>query len=204
MRSLRFAAVVFAACCLTSVAEGQNLVTNSGFDSDVTGWSVWPTASIVWSPLDADANPASGSALVTNLSTTPGDGTGTKQCIEGLVGGQTYRVAADILVPGGQSNTGSAYLLVQWSFQTGCSELSDFFLSPAITTSTPDVWNTSVASGEAPPGTQSARLTLSIFKTQNSGTLDANFDNVAFEELLFGDWFESGDTSAWSSVIGGF
>jgi len=69
-------------------------------------------------------------------------------------------------------------------------------------TSTPNVWYTSVESGEAPSGTEAARLRLSIIKVEDSGSLDANFDNVEFIEHLFADGFESGDTSARSSAVG--
>lgn len=203
MRSARFTALAFAVVCLAPLAEGQNLVSNSGFDTDVTGWSPFLMASIAWSSLDATAAPSSGSAFLTNSSTTAIDGTGARQCIDGLGGGLRYRISADILVPGGQSTTGEAYLLVQWYDQPGCGGGNlGLFTSPAIMTSTPDVWYTSVESGEAPTGTQSARLRLSIIKIEDSGSLDANFDNVEFIEHIFSDGFESGDTTAWTSAVG--
>ncbi len=84
MRSARFTALAFAVVCLAPLAEGQNLVSNSGFDTDVTGWSPFLMASIAWSSLDATAAPSSGSAFLTNSSTTAIDGTGARQCIDGL------------------------------------------------------------------------------------------------------------------------
>ena len=50
-------------------------------------------------------------------------------------------------------------------------------------------------------GTESARLRLSVWKSEDSGTLEVHFDNVEFEEMIFVDGFESGDTSAWSAVV---
>ncbi len=203
MRFGRFFTLVVAVICLASLAEGQNLVSNSGFDVDVTGWSGTTTASIAWSSLDAASDPSSGSAIVTNLSTTSLDGTGARQCVDGIVGGLRYHITADILVPGGQSNTGFGNLLVQWYDQPGCGGGNlGLFLSAEIPTSTPDVWYVSAGSGDAPSGTQSARVRLTVFKIEDSGMLDTNFDNIEFRELLFGDGFESGDTSGWSGQVG--
>ncbi len=206
IRGVQIAALALAAIlvAVAPLAEGQNLVFNADFDSDVAGWNPFPLASIVWDPLDSTGNPASGSALVSNNSTTAGDGTGAWQCIDGLVGGLTYRIAADIMVPSGQSNTGSAYLLVQWYSQPGCYGSLGLLSGPEVTTSMPDVWYSTVDSGEAPPGTQSARLRLNILKGEDWGSLDASFDAAWFEEILFYDGFESGTTGAWSSVSGGF
>lgn len=204
MGVVHFTALVLAAMFVAPVALGQNLASNPNFDTDVTEWAPFATASIVWNPLDADGAPASGSALVTNLSTTAGDSTGARQCIGGITGGTVYRFAAEILVPGGQSETGRANLLVQWYDQPGCSSGQvGMFLTPWVTDATPDVWHTSSDSAEAPSGAQSARLRLSVLKLEDSGALDAHFDKVVFKEQLFGDGFESGDASAWSSVVGG-
>lgn len=205
IRGVQYAALACAAILLAPPADGQNLVSNADFDSDVWGWTAGHlTASVVWDSLDSSGNPVSGSALVSNFSTTANDGTGAWQCIDGLVGGLTYRIAADIMVPSGQSNIGSAYLLVQWYSQPGCTGFLDLFSGPEVATSMPDVWYTTVDAGEAPSGTQSARLRLSIWKVEDWGSLDANFDAARFEEALFLDGFESGTTGAWSSVVGGF
>jgi len=202
MRVVRFAALALAAVFPAPFAWGQNLVFNPTFDTDVAGWSAEGTSSIVWDSLDADGNPASGSALVTNLSTTANDSTGARQCVDGLTEATFYRFAADILVPGGQSETGHAHLLAQWYGGPGCGGgqvgLVDTF---GISTSTPDVWYTDSVTAEAPAGTQSARLRLSIWKNEESGTLVAHFDNVEFANQIFSDGFESGDTTAWSATV---
>lgn len=204
MTRFRFLTVALFAVFTTPLTWGQNLVSNPDFEADVTGWTTDPAATVLWSPLDADGNPLSGSAVVTNLSTTAGDSTGARQCIEDIVGGEFYRVAAEILVPGGQAETGGANLLVQWYADSGCFSQLGGVLTPWVTDATPDVWLTSVDTFAAPMGVQSARLRLSVAKDQVSGTLDAHFDNVEFaKEHLFGDGFESSDTSAWSSVVGG-
>lgn len=193
-------AVLFVVC----PTWGQNLVSNADFDADVAGWPPFSGASISWTSPDSVGNPLSGSAMVTNLSTTAGDGTGARQCIEGLSGGQKYRVATDILIPSGQSESGDAYILIQWYDQPGCSAgFIGLFESPKIPTSTPDIWYTSTSIGEAPPGAQAGRLRISVAKQEDFGMVDAHFDHVIMEPVVFEDGFESSDTSNWTSVVGG-
>ena len=120
MAIIRYTVVALATVFGVTFAWGQNLVSNPSFDTDVTGWAPFAMTTIVWDPLDAHGNPASGSALVSNASTTPGDASGSRQCVAGIIGGQAYHIGADILVPSGQAETGTGELLVQWYDQPGC------------------------------------------------------------------------------------
>jgi len=191
----RLTIIALAVGFMTDFAWGQNLVSNSDFDTDVTGWTVGSTVVVQWDSLDADSNPASGSALVTNISTTAGDAAGARQYITDIAGGEYYKIAAEILVPSGQSETGKANLLVQWYDQANCTGQVGLFLTPWVTDSTPDVWYPSFGTTLAPAGAQCARLRLSVWKDQNSGTLDAHFDNVGFaKDQVFTDGFESPGT----------
>jgi hypothetical protein len=201
MRVIAFATIALAVVISAPFAWGQNLAVNGDFDTDVTGWFPATTAAIDWTSLDADANPASGSALVTNLSTTAGDATGASQCIEGLTGEAFYLFAAEMLVPGGQSETGHAFLFVQWNDEAGCSGYLGSAFSSQVQSSTPNVWYGVSEIVQAPLGTESARLRLSVLKHEDVGALQTHFDNVVFEELIFIDGFESGDTSAWSTTV---
>lgn len=197
----RVSALFLVAVFVTHFASGQVVVSNPGFDVDVIGWNTFPEASIVWSPLDAHASPGSGSGLVTNMSTTALDATGVRQCLDGVAGPAEYLIAANVLVPGGQSETGYTYLVVQWYDGLSCigTELGSDF-SPGVLNPTADVWYRDWGTVEAPSAAQSARLLLMVLKHQDIGTLDAHFDNVGFIEIIFVDGFESGDTLAWSSV----
>ena len=57
--------------------EAQNLVVNSDFDTDLTGWSGIGS----WNPLDAWGSPTSGSA--TWINTFPSGGANyLEQCVE--------------------------------------------------------------------------------------------------------------------------
>jgi hypothetical protein len=201
---LRTASVilVLAIAFTAPVAWGQNLVVNPDFASDVGDWLVYATSAIDWNSLDSEGNVASGSGLVTNQSTTGGDATGARQCVEGLTGDSFYRFVADILVPSGQTETGNAYLLVQWYAGAKCDGGGvGINWTPYIQSFTPDVWYTEPGYSQAPSAAQSARLTLSVRKNENFGTLQAHFDNVVFEEMIFGDDFESGDLTAWSQTV---
>lgn len=195
--ALAFAFVIPMPC-----AWGQNLVVNPDFATDVTGWSAFTTAAIEWNSLDSGGSVASGSGVVTNLSTTPGDATGARQCVEGLTGSSFYRFVADILVPSAQTETGNAYLLVQWYAGAKCDGGGlGFVWTRYIQSFTPDVWYTEPSYSQAPSAALSARLTLSVRKNEDLGTLRAHFDNVVFEEMIFGDGFESSDLTAWSHTV---
>lgn len=184
-----------------SHAGGQNLVLNPDFDTDVAGWLPFGGTLLAWHPLDSGGDPGSGSGLVTNLGDQPGDSSGSRQCIGGLSGEVLYGFAADTLIPSGQTETGHSYLLVQWYSDFDCTGSLGLDESPVLQSTTPDVWLTTVAFAEAPVGTQSARLRLSVWKNEAVGTLDAHFDSVLFEPALFVDDFESGDTLAWSATV---
>jgi len=196
----RVSAMFLTAVFVTHFASGQ-VVSNPEFDVDVTGWNPFPQASIVWSPLDALGSPSSGSGLVTNMSTTAMDATGVRQCLDGISGLAEYLISANALVPGGQSETGYTYLLVQWYDGISCSGTQlGFGFSPGVSNPTADVWYRDWETVEAPAAAQSARLALMVYKHQDTGMLDAHFDNVEFTEIIFVDGFELGDTLAWSSV----
>jgi hypothetical protein len=202
MRKLILATFALAIVIPAPIAWGQNLVVNPDFATDVTGWSPDLTSTIDWNLLDADAVPASGSGVVTNLSTTAIEGSGARQCVEGITGETFYRSGVDILVPGGQSETGYAYLLVQWYPGAKCDggQLG-LDWTPNVQSSTPDAWYASSGYFRAPSATQSARVRLTVLKIEDLGTLQAHFDNVVFEEMIFGDGFESNDLTAWSTTV---
>jgi hypothetical protein len=81
-------------------AGAQNLLTNPGFATDLSGWSVGVTfVTATWQPLDATGQSNSGSASVTN--TAQGLTNGLSQCVP-ATGGVPYDFGARIEVPPGQ------------------------------------------------------------------------------------------------------
>ncbi len=201
MRALRFVAIVFAVVFPASVGLGQNLLINPNFHTDVAGWTASSESALAWDPLDAEASPASGSAVVTCLGEEPNDSNGTFQCVGGITGESYFLFAADMLIPSGQSETGHAHLLVQWYSESGCTGFLGLADTSGFPSTTPDVWLTDFGIAEAPAGAQFARLRLSVSKNEGVGSLDAHFDNVVLEAALLVDGFESGDTSAWSTTV---
>jgi len=202
MRVLRVSGLFLAAMLANHIASGQIVVSNPGFDTDVTGWTALSEASIIWSPLDAYGSPGSGSGLVTNMAISTLDATGARQCLDGVTGLAEYLVSVNTLVPSGQSETGYTYLAIQWYDSPSCGGSQiDLDLTPGIINPTADVWYRDWVTVEAPSGALSARLLLNVLKYQDTGTLEAHFDNVGFVEIIFVDGFESGDMLAWSSAI---
>jgi hypothetical protein len=107
-----------AALAVAAAAEGQNLVVNGGFDTDLGGWTEGAgNTAISWSPIDGGGDPASGSVRLVN----PAVGANPRnfsQCIE-LTPGETVRLSARYFLEGAGSG---AALLFALQFPTpGCS-----------------------------------------------------------------------------------
>ena len=201
--ALLCASMLFFALLMGSGDSHAQLLNNTEFDTDVSGWAVTAKVTIEWDPLDADGSPTSGSGLVTNISDTAGDSTGASQCPAGINEEHTYQVGAEVYIPGGQTETGWADILVRWYSGANCSGLIDLANTSSVTTATPDTWLPVSGSFVAPAGSQSARVRLSVRKQEDTGNLAAHFDNVVFADaaLIFQDGFESGDTTAWSNTV---
>jgi hypothetical protein len=193
---------VFLASLWVSSSLHAQLLTNTRFDTDVSGWLAGNKSTVQWDPLDFEASPVSGSALVTNISDTTGDSDGPRQCVVGVVEGGAYEVAAEVYIPGAQSETGWADLLVQWYSDAGCKDFLDLATTSRVLSSTPDAWLPVNGSLVAPAGSQSANVRLSVRKQQDTGSLAAHFDNVVFAPVIFSDDFESGTTCLWSATVG--
>lgn len=178
------------------------LLTNTRFDTDVSGWPAGNKSTVEWDPLDFTASPSSGSALVTNLSDTSGDSTGPRQCAVGIAGNIVYEVGAEVYIPGAQSETGWVDLLVQWYSDAACKTQISFESTSRVLTSTPDTWLPVRGWLVAPTGSQSANVRLSVRKQQDTGSLAAHFDNVVFAPVIFADDFESGTICRWPAFQG--
>ncbi len=198
MTDCRLLSLIVVSMFVALSAWGQNPVVNPTFDTDVTGWTGTSNTVSAWSALDANSSATSGSAVVTNVSTTTNDAKGVRQCIDGITQGTVYRVYADSLLPSGQTETGHSSLLFQWFDSPGCfgTQLG-LAVSPGTGGATFDTWSQDELTAEAPSGVQSVRIRLSVWKNEDSGSFDAHFDNVLMVQPIFEDDFESGDTSLW-------
>lgn len=203
MNFARASVLVLAAFLAASTSWGQNLLSNPDFDVDVLGWLPFADVTIEWDSLDVDADPGSGSGLVTNQHPSAGDASGARRCVDGITAGSQYQVVANLQIPGAQSETGKANVMIQWYEQAGCtSGFITFDSTPWVTDSTSDVWVSQSLIFESPSAAQSARFFLQVFKNEADGSFQVHYDHLLFEELIFGNGFETGDTLQWSATVG--
>ena len=202
MRPRRVLWLLLATWLIGSGAWSENVVFNPGFDTDVSGWTVESYVSISWSLMDANLNPASGSAEVTNSSPGPQNGTGITQCLDITpIEGAAYDFGSKALIPDGQARTGSAQVGLRWWSGSNCTG-STVGTQPRRATSTLGAW-VELSSTEqiAPAGAASAQFVAFPSKLEAGGSLVAHFDDLYFRNTpLFADGFESGDLTSWSST----
>ena len=120
--SIRFFAGLAAALVLFALpAAAQNLLSNPRFDTDLSGWSYDPNA-VQWSNRDAKGSSASGSARVSNGSSNMSGVYLTSPCVSLPITMTLYDVAAKVLVPSGQDQTGSVKAYLREFSSKDCSE----------------------------------------------------------------------------------
>jgi hypothetical protein len=176
-------ASVVALVSIAVSAAAQNQVFNGNFADSLRGWSqdtyqVW-SAQVFWSSLDAGNSSSSGSALV--LNTEYANGLGISQCMFGpaIIPGNLYVFGGKILIPTGQSNTGSAAVGLRWYGQPACggSPLDQ----PRSGSLTADNSFHSVGwVGAAPAGAVSAEFVAYATKSETGGIFVAYFDDLYF------------------------
>lgn len=103
-------------------AAAQNLLPNSTFDDDLSGWSVFEaTLTPSWSALDANGSLSSGSLRVVNTSATDNNAFPAAQHCFPVQAGDSYSARGRFLYPGGQAHTGEAAVIVFFMNGIGCS-----------------------------------------------------------------------------------
>lgn len=200
VRSEVVVGVVFVmAVFLPTGASAQNMLINPDFDTDVTtGWSGLG----VWDPMDAFGSPTSGSAMWIN-DFTGGGAHYLNQCIEipGFTGG--FDLSGWTYVPSGQASTGQSYLLAVFFSDPGCADPISVFQTSNFAGF--DAWVRLMLIGWSPPESSSVEISLVNTKDQ-PGDYQVFHDAVFFgpnPDMVFGDGFETGDTSQWTSAVAG-
>lgn len=152
-----------------SFSEGGGLSGWGDGDGDLS------PVDAVWSPIDADDDPMSGSARLLDAG---GNATGasTRQCVPIAPG--PFTLAASMLVPGGTNGAGGMQATLAWFAADSCggAPLGAMTLR-APTPTPPDVWQVVHAAVEAPIGTRSALATLSATRAAET-PFAAHFDDV--------------------------
>lgn len=179
MKTRLFAAAAPAALLAADLAA-QNLVANGRFDRDVAGWQADAFATIAFVAEDAGGSPASGSALVRNVSPGPSNGAGVQQCIAGpaIREGTTYSWGGAVRNPAGQGRTGRAFVGLRWYASADCTGTPGS--QPRNSTTTVGTWVRLAATSTAPAGTRSVEFVAFPSKVEAGGQLDVLFDDLFF------------------------
>ena len=163
------------------------LLSNPDFATNTTGWAVEDpgSATLSWSSLDADGAAGSGSALVTNTSAGPSNGSGIFQCASSITAGASYTFGGRVLFPSGQARTGQLQIGLRWRAGANCtgSVLGD---QPRVVLNTPGALWVPLTSDVlvAPAGTISADFIAFPTKYEAGGQLAGNFDALFLEKSV--------------------
>ena len=203
----------------------DNLFANPNLDDDLTGWTASSPTETTYGTGDADSAPTSGSVAVTNLTGT-GHTMTVSQCVavsdlhgyflsgkvsvySGLSTDPT--VTADVVFYDGVSCSGSLLGTSATPAMSGDNSggfiFCDDFESGNLSAwggagGCVNPWGRLSGWVATPTGAISAEVRF-VFEAGASPDFTANLDNLLVFQMLFGDGFESGDTSAWSGTVGG-
>lgn len=190
----------FAFIGLTSGALAQgNLLTNSGFDVDLSGWENPNNRSAIWTEGDASGSPLSGAAVVANVG--PGNDTAQLvlvKCVR-VTGSTEYDFGGQLRVPIWQPTFIAATIVIE-TFDSGdCS--GPVLQIQTLGTSRVDDWEIVGSSTTTASTSGSALVGLGVFKPSgvDNDTIGV-FDNIYFrhadgtgsriiDEHLSGSWF---------------
>jgi hypothetical protein len=143
-----------------AAASAQNLLTNPGFNTDVSGWTpIAADITAIWNSEDASGSPSSGSASITETTASAGSADGVASpCIPVTAGG-TYSFGARFKIPASQTSEPKAATAVTWYSGAGCSGSQNTTSAPFQTTV--GSWFTSSLSNViAPAGAAGALFSL--------------------------------------------
>lgn len=186
---MRYVILLVAALFSPFSAFAQPLLSNPGFDRDLSGWQVAapPAGPVVWDPTDILGNPASGSAVLSDTLPCTFIPPASRQChsptlsqCAAVLPGAHYSIGLSGIVPSGSSLQGS--LGVYWDFFDGPACGGTRITGNATAVGAPLTWRTSVVGVVAPPASASVLLTvLAARNEENALGFVALVDNVVLE-----------------------
>ena len=198
--SNRYLVSILGVLLLIGNAQAQTeLLTNPGFAMDLAGWSNLNNRPAQWDAADADNDPASGSALLTNVGTSNGGiPLALSQCIR-VSAATEYGIGASARVAQGQPADTTAYVFAQTYQASDCSGNS---IQSESIGSVAANWLSIGETLFTTNDTSSIRLSLGVGKPSGeSADAAAYFDNVYLQradggglinERLSGSWFNPG------------
>jgi hypothetical protein len=154
----------------------ENLLVNSELDSDVSSWVAGTQATLSWDGLDADGDPNSGSAAVTNIAGQQDFVRSAGQCVE--TGEGNYVAATRYFIPPGQG-PGRARINMTFHSNNTCIGGAGNFLGNSNSTfeATTGSWGTILHPFSTVSGTQSINFLLSAQTLDASPALTVQYDN---------------------------
>lgn len=168
-------------CLPASTAAAQaNLLTNPGFDDDLSGWdlSASEESEVGWSRRDVADSTVSGSLHGRNVSDTAGDAAFlASQCVD-LEPGETYTFGGWSLAPSGQGFIG-AFFQLRFYPEPGCGG-SVLDQEVVNTGSFTESWVETLGEAVAPADARSAVLRLFL----SHSNLDAESDVEVFLDRM--------------------
>ncbi len=179
--------LAWALCAVALIASPaqaqQNLVRNSGFDTNLSNWEGDAFLNS-WSPLDASGSASSGSARVQIPSAQPpGFAEGVRQCIP-VVANRSYRFGGRTFIAAGQTTLGTVTFALVWFSTPGCGQASSLGFASSDGRTLPSGWATAEKSGaRAPSGAQGAQLQGYITRPDRNTDFVVHFDDLfVYEE----------------------
>jgi hypothetical protein len=172
-----------------------DLVANGDFDHDLSMWQAigpgpWQAQ---WSAQDVDANPSSGSVLLSNVSPVAGTtATVLRQCVPTPLRG-TYAISGSGFTPPAQANTG--YWVIGWGVRydslncTGGGQGFGGLFAPGVIGS----WVTTAwpITFYSVPTNGTIEVVLQVYKTEAGGQFDGYVDGVSLTyDTLLWDGFD--------------
>lgn len=166
---------------VASPARAQNLVTNSHFDTSLTGWSASGTVTFD-AANDANGSPTSGSAHVSALGIgASGVGSaGPGQCIPGIVAGASYDFGGQAFMTAAPSG-GSSFVIVSFHSGPACGSIIGGSGGSGNSITSLNTWLPSTGTAVAPVGAQSAFIQTNEGGGPGGGDVLVNYDEMFFQ-----------------------
>ena len=176
-----------------------DLLANPNLDETITGWDRSSVSEIAWGIDDAGQAPTSGSVAMTNL-TGVGHELSVSQCVA-VDDLQGHWAAGRAWLDSGLGGAPSASAEVTWYAASGCAgAVLGSGTSVAAVGDTGTSWEPFAGWLATPAGALSAEVRF-VLAAGASDDCVANLDDLLLLEMLWGDGFETGDTSGWSGAV---
>ena len=172
--------------------EQTNIFLNGDFDCALDSWVSVPPFS--YSTTDLAGSGVSGSA---GFATPSDTGAALGQCSPASPGPYQLNGWHSVISPNPDL---SLRMICEYFSDPGCSGTSLGIDEVQPEFDLTGIWESTMLSSTAPPGSQSALCSADLLSAAPS-EFDVLFDGMLLRAVLFADGFETGDTSVWTGVV---